>query len=598
MSRVIKDIEEPRLQYILNDGRFILDPSVADTNDIIYTDENEAIILNGEIIREENTPKFILSEDGSDLNSYITNNDNNADEVLIGNVDRSSQYIIQYIDDYGNIKNASDIIYTNEDGVPLTLEDLSAQYRPTELMEISENSEENSLMNLESVDNNSRIIPSSDEEDINSSRLINFQYADQEDNSFVAIGPADWYQYTESTDVELLQGYQGEDHQEIITVSSLSDNNDTNQLGTITGKDLITGQTMSLESYVNKIKKRIKSNAPDSVNGKCRNLNAFLNKKFNLGLTVGGKNLMGKIIRVTSKATSKKNRVTEGLSNKSLDTKLRCVQTKLLSKKSDQFQRISNILSGLMKTEKIQRQLSNKNVHINLVDKYCYNMRNIIENVSVVGGYMEEKGNGWIFVPDSLANGKRPNIQSSPNKIGVTIETTHKREKSYVKVMIDDNFTGDHHRCQHCNCLFENVDDLKTHVNAEHAICRVCDKKEGLQCHQRLHSGEEVNCNAKFYKNDNKQSRFCCDIESANQKKSHNSHNVETVKKTQIKYYACEICKRTFSRMANLQRHVAIHKNGEQLFRCAICRCSYQYISTLTRHILKNHVQLQRPNFD
>lgn len=514
MSEVIKEVE-PRLQYVLNDERFILDSSELNTvgiNDIIYTDENESIILNGEIIQEENIPTYIISDDGS---PYITNHDSEG-EVLIGNIDNTTQdtqYIIQYIDEYGNIKNPSDVIYVNEDGAPLTIEDLYSQYQTTELMEMSENveqSEADSLINLECLDNNSYVI-SSDEEDINSSRIINLQCVtgEQEDNSFVAISPADWYQHMETRDAH------AEDRRQIVTIPISNNNENANQPSTITGKDLITGQTVTLESYMDKIKERIKSN-PKPVNGKIRlkhNLNAFLNKKFNLGVTIGGKNLMGKIIHVSSKEVSKKSTETweiddsilntseteeqsidfsnksQKSSKKSIDTKLRCVQTKLLSKKSDQFQRISSILSGLMKTDKIQQQLSNKSIDINLVDKYCYSMRNIIENVSVISGYMEEKivssnkkVSEWIFVPDTLGNQKtntNNNEKQSqikyPNKIGVTIETTHNREKSYVKVLINGNFTVDKFQCQHCGRLFKNCDDMKLHINTEHIKCEICD---------------------------------------------------------------------------------------------------------------------------
>ena len=47
----------------------------------------------------------------------------------------------------------------------------------------------------------------------------------------------------------------------------------------------------------------------------------------------------------------------------------------------------------------------------------------------------------------------------------------------------------------------------------------------------------------------------------------------------------CEVCNRTFSRLAHLQSHIEIHK-GESLFNCRVCSAGFQ-----SEHLYKKHVR-------
>ena len=47
----------------------------------------------------------------------------------------------------------------------------------------------------------------------------------------------------------------------------------------------------------------------------------------------------------------------------------------------------------------------------------------------------------------------------------------------------------------------------------------------------------------------------------------------------------CEVCNRTFSRLAHLQSHIEIHKGGS-LFNCRVCSAGFQ-----SEHLYKKHVR-------
>lgn len=74
-------------------------------------------------------------------------------------------------------------------------------------------------------------------------------------------------------------------------------------LSSITGRNLLTGQKVTLNNYFGKLKKNLKSfdkqkSIQDSITKRKNLLNNLLNKKLRLGKTMNGKQLIGKIIQI------------------------------------------------------------------------------------------------------------------------------------------------------------------------------------------------------------------------------------------------------------------------------------------------------------
>ena len=72
-------------------------------------------------------------------------------------------------------------------------------------------------------------------------------------------------------------------------------------------------------------------------------------------------------------------------------------------------------------------------------------------------------------------------------------------------------------------------------------------------------------------------------------KRSLNSHISDTHEQKQ---YACEICKKIFTRGFVLKTHIlAKHSNGKKLFKCEVCPCAYKGKLALMNHVRKPHTE-------
>lgn len=91
-------------------------------------------------------------------------------------------------------------------------------------------------------------------------------------------------------------------------------------LSKITGKNLLTGQTVSLHNYMDKLHKKIKESKVKSFEtsqkrraaGAPAGLKALLNKKLTLGKTSSGKRLVGKVIYVEKNKKNESGTNSEG----------------------------------------------------------------------------------------------------------------------------------------------------------------------------------------------------------------------------------------------------------------------------------------------
>lgn len=91
---------------------------------------------------------------------------------------------------------------------------------------------------------------------------------------------------------------QNSTEEEEENTNSLNSDCDTDVIfSKITGRNLITGQTVTLDKYMNRLQK--KTNPAVSKTNQQENVDAIINKKLVLGRTSNGKRLIGKILKIT-----------------------------------------------------------------------------------------------------------------------------------------------------------------------------------------------------------------------------------------------------------------------------------------------------------
>ncbi|XP_028131084.1 PR domain zinc finger protein 15 isoform X2 [Diabrotica virgifera virgifera] len=622
---IITKTEEPEIQYILNNTEFVFDSSDLneEMNDVINPDDNQAYIWTyGHIVQKVGEEgDTVLVQDEEEMNQYLMND--NQDLSL------ENQQIIKYMDEEGT-------------------QSISPQYYLTEFMD--------------SIPN----VCNEDQDSINTSE---YYAGDQHGDAFLDINDTNWY-----LNISKYGNLQ-------ITIPPPDNNENTTDtsdvpqkvdLAAIKGKNLLTGQVLSLDSYMDKILTRMKTNPSIKSSKRKHNLNAYLNKKLNLGLTVNGKKLMGKIIHVGSKdkqgigvqVTEDNLEIengdvvyTEPPTNALENNVITNHQPKDISKESDQFQHISKVLSDLMRKENFKAKIRHRRLWIKVVEKYRTKASANTKNVSWIRGCMEPKlepveDNGylddWTFVSDDIISEKNyaklKSQKEYSNYLHLTIITTHySSSKSIIKIIIDSKNVD----CRYCEQMFASKENMVKHVNKDHNACEVCNEvyanlrelmshKEvhntaafklcpknnckkyfmtnlALKKHTESHSLESFKCSLCSYSGVDQadfkahslthpsscevcNSVFLNEAELMAHKNIHLNDTNRHKKVVITKLYVCEICNHTFSRQANLHRHLEIHKKTDKLFTCTICGCSYHFSSSLTRHIVKNHVQLQRPD--
>lgn len=86
--------------------------------------------------------------------------------------------------------------------------------------------------------------------------------------------------------------------------SNLTMDDDTDIISKITGRNLITGQTVTLDKYLHRLQRKMhiddpKSSKTNQQENESENLDPIINKKLVLGRTSNGKKLVGKILKIT-----------------------------------------------------------------------------------------------------------------------------------------------------------------------------------------------------------------------------------------------------------------------------------------------------------
>ncbi|VEN62036.1 unnamed protein product [Callosobruchus maculatus] len=447
MSQTINAVDEDgNIQYVLNDSSgFILQSSDSDQfSNLICTDGTQAFFLDGALIADssdENGQTYVLQDDGDLSQYYIQETDGifvseekespatgllEAVTSVTGDDDCSSQsQLIQFIDDEGNLINAqiASILCLQDEtettGEYQLVEDYQAGIDGMQTLQL----ETSQMVELKDL-------------------------IQQQEESSVQIEDENRYQYVILEDGKLhIQSY-----------AEYEASNEINQVATkpapvewenITGRNLITGKQLSLRSLAENPQKI----SPKRKRKKKGGLEVLLNKKLNLGRTVDGKKLVGKIIHVGKRKqegdaaieavkedVNQENAHTEdtrdGLTDSlsfedsyasqatfvqakhSLDIKddvidssgfkdtnvVQAISSKRVSTTSDiqyilkrkiickdVLEQISKILSGLMKLDSVNKRFRNKYLLIKAIARrYVQSKKRFEKDFSYSSGYMVE----------------------------------------------------------------------------------------------------------------------------------------------------------------------------------------------------------------
>lgn len=233
--------------------------------------------------------------------------------------------------------------------------------------------------------------------------------------------------YIPARDGNLLSNIPIQQEQENDLGDFIADDNVEMEISKVTGRNLITGQALTLDEDCH-----------------------MINKKLVLGRTTSGKKLVGRILKITkncAEKVSKNNEDCQGLFDVNSPfffsyTYLLCVSSlgerremndsnverdiqevtidhtgKILAVRQERmikdqvisrhnFEYISKTLAGLMEMDSVQRKLLHKNILLKLIEKvYDSTMDFYKKNVSYLFGYMKfalettaDNNGSWLFV--------------------------------------------------------------------------------------------------------------------------------------------------------------------------------------------------------
>lgn len=263
----------------------------------------------------------------------------------------------------------------------------------------------------------------------------------------------------------------------------------------ITGRNLITGQKITLDGYMEKI---LEQNAREMDLMTQSKRNSKKSDGVVRFTTENGKKLKGKIVSIEKKIDPS-------------ETKTVTVKKEVMSR--DVYDYVAKMLIGLMTMDSVCKKLAGKNLKIKVVEKtavkreisrLCGFMGNTIENLDV-----------WTFFPlKELDDCKSVVIQNFPEhnffsnspysdttSLTMIIGTEAKTGRRTMRVNLTPNTnkrnkpttsnTVKIYKCEHCEKTFKNEIHLEKHKSLH---CNICGKMFTAQTNLRRHLASHVRC--------------------------------------------------------------------------------------------------------
>ncbi|KAJ8958418.1 hypothetical protein NQ318_002200 [Aromia moschata] len=619
----VMSADDEEVQYVLSDMELILDSGeikAEGLSDIIYSDGTTAILVNehGQIVQGET--QTVVLQDGDDISQYYIN-DENGQILVADDQDASVSHsldgteVVQYIEDE-NTMDEPQVIYINEDGFAIQEPDLS-EYQ------ITEPQDDVNILPLKTVKLETQIV---DLEEL-------MQQQGENDTAIIEnLTEENGYQYAVLKDGKLhIQSYNGEIFP-LTSTDMVQEEQDmgqesvTNQeildLSKITGRNLLTGQTVTLHSYMDKLQRKIRHSVTSTTktsydeggyNHKRKKkegdgLSALLNKRLSLGKTTNVRGISsqlknGQLVNleecgiesvngdgsndsieleepnndsevIQEERANEANELSKEISETNCDRKI-IIHEKVVSKEC--FGHISRTLSGLMNMDSVKKKLQCKNIVVKVVEKrYNSSTKKYTKKVSYSSGYMQveysfaddgETSENWYFVPYQNSKeaifGKSMDVDNNDDS---KEESQKYSETTNITVMITQDKTNDH-----------VIRVILSRANSNR--CSICSRefRGHLQLRVHMTNVHKVVEGAKM-----------CEIcgEKFDGLKGLQEHRKEHVQEGELFQCWVEGCGKFFLTAGRLKRHSTVHNAALRPLECSVClkRCSSE--SSLKKHLM------------
>ncbi|XP_045466336.1 zinc finger protein with KRAB and SCAN domains 8-like isoform X2 [Harmonia axyridis] len=585
-------------------------------NDIISRGESSsAILMDGQYFVPANTKTILFPDDETQYfihntgDTLFSNNDENVfgDDEIIHLMNNSES---------GNLEDHNQIIYFANDHADSKL-DMSNETDILHevglaLMDGMEPSMKKIKVEGEFFDLDSLLDISNDNEIVQNNEMNGFQYVVQLQNfdSFQQI-----QDFEETSDHVY--------NTSIVEVESPK----PIEISKITGKNLITGQIVTLDSYLEKVKKSSKklmlqNTEMVSLNVGKKNehtaLGNLLNKKLTIGKTVNGQRLIGKVIHVGKKdeddetsvinmnseinldesynelTTSyhdaveehvpssviiennqnDKNILTENINamliednaqqTVTLDDQIQLKDSKETDIDHNILDYVSRTMSNLMNMESVLKKLKRKNLLIKVVEKAVGEEQVKVNNFQI-RGHLEMLG-GWQKHEYEEKWIFKMDYEKGREDCGEWIELWSRKFPETMKLTI----------------TIVKVDGLiqstKVSLNYNLEKCSICSKE--FKSIYKLKTHMTVSHKVKH--------QYQCQIcdKSLDNKDTFNQHRKYHVDRKEL--FSCDKCDKHFLSLQRFTKHMNNHSLDDLKLSCTVCDEVFDKISSWREHMLRH----------